>query len=351
MIDHILDGIHLSDAISVIGATQRKKLEDLRIQRVLTVSAMSIDDSKKINGIHYKFIFMMDMPTQDILGDNVLEEAVAYIENAVKDGVNILVHCEMGTSRCVTVVCAYLMRRFEWSPNKALLFLKERRPNVQPNTGFMRQLEIFAHLGYKADPQSLTVSPLYRNFCADTGNVPKLQPCSPIIDSASTSISDPQAPINIPKASLDHKSPEGMAAQLKFRCRKCRADLFYDTHVLYHGRGRSGTTGEAMTENDEKKLRKAFSLGDNRCNFEYFITPMKWMDADQFQGKINCPKCSEKLGQYIWGGRKCLGSDDLRCGTHVSPWFYIQKCQVDKIRVGGDLSLPANMAVPSVVIS
>lgn len=38
---------------------------------------------------------------------------------------------ELGMSRSVAVVCAYLMRRFEWTPYKALLFIKERRPNAQ----------------------------------------------------------------------------------------------------------------------------------------------------------------------------------------------------------------------------
>lgn len=34
----------------------------------------------------------MDMLDQDILGDDLLEDAIAYIEKAVSDGVNILVH-------------------------------------------------------------------------------------------------------------------------------------------------------------------------------------------------------------------------------------------------------------------
>ncbi|CAD5229564.1 unnamed protein product [Bursaphelenchus okinawaensis] len=350
MIDHIIDGVYISDAISVIGATQMRKLEELRIQRVLTVSAMTIDELKKVPGVHYKFLFMMDLSSQDILGDNLLEEAIQYIEKAVKDGVNILVHCEMGTSRSVAVVCGYLMRRFEWSPNKALVYIKDKRPNVQPNDGFMRQLEIFYQLDFKSDPRSLATAPLYRNFCADSGNVPKLHSRSSITDPASTSTSDPQSPINVPKASMDQRSPEVLEAQFKFRCRKCRNDLFYDTHVLYHAKGTPGTTGETVTDvDDERRLRKAFSL-DDRCRFEYFITPMKWMDADQFQGKINCPKCSEKLGQYIWGGRKCQGSDETNCGTHVSPWFYIQKSKVDKTRLNSSLKTP-NVSVPTVVIS
>lgn len=45
-----------------------------------------------MSDIHYKFLFMMDTENQDILGDNLLEEAVGYIEKAVEDGANIVVH-------------------------------------------------------------------------------------------------------------------------------------------------------------------------------------------------------------------------------------------------------------------
>jgi protein-tyrosine phosphatase len=58
----------------------------------LTASALPINESNKLPGIDYKFIFMMDLRGQDILGDNLLEEAIAYIEQAVSDGANIVVH-------------------------------------------------------------------------------------------------------------------------------------------------------------------------------------------------------------------------------------------------------------------
>jgi protein-tyrosine phosphatase len=96
----------------------------------MTVSALPINEANRLPGIQYKFVFMMDMTNQDILGDNLLEDAIAYIEQAVHDNVNILVHCEVGVSRSVTVVAAYLMRRFEWSGKKAVYFIKDKRPTA-----------------------------------------------------------------------------------------------------------------------------------------------------------------------------------------------------------------------------
>lgn len=53
---------------------------------------MEIPEQERIPGIEYKFIFAMDMPTQDILGHNILENGIEYIERAVKDGASLLVH-------------------------------------------------------------------------------------------------------------------------------------------------------------------------------------------------------------------------------------------------------------------
>jgi hypothetical protein len=158
--------------------------------------------------------------------------------------------------------------------------------SFSPNESFQTQLEIFSHSGYKADPHTLSSSPLYRNFCADAGIVPKaghLRASRQTSDElASTSGSDPSIPNPrlAPRAHLDDKAPEVIAAQHLFKCRKCRTELFYDTHVLYHARGTSGTSGEHQDH---------FTNLTNRCAFEYFITPMKWMlqiDED-FQGKVD----------------------------------------------------------------
>jgi len=348
MLDLIIDGIYISDAASVISATHRDKLLELQIERVLTASAMPVNEIDKLPNVQYKFIFMMDMASQDILGDNLLEDAIAYIERAVKDGVNIVVHCEVGVSRSVTLVAAYLMKRFEWSAKKALYFIQEKRPNAGPNSSFMVQLDVFSHIGYKADPHTLATSPLYRNFCADHGIVPKIGGNRKISDdsAASTSRFDPSVPDprNTPRAQLDEKSPEVIAAQYLFRCRRCRKELFYDTHVLYHARGSGGTTGE----NSDHIVNLT-----NRCTFEYFITPMKWMQVDDFQGKINCPKCNDKIGHFNWGGNRCSGDGNERCSTHVTPWFHIQRTRVDKFSANPNsrAQSKSEILVPTVVIS
>lgn len=53
---------------------------------------MSIPEHKKLKDIKYKFVFVIDMITQDILAKNLLENAILFIEDAVGTGGRVLVH-------------------------------------------------------------------------------------------------------------------------------------------------------------------------------------------------------------------------------------------------------------------
>lgn len=58
-------------------------------------------------------------------------------------GSRVLVHCKMGVSRSGSTVIAYAMKEYGWSLERALGHVRERRPIVHPNPGFMRQLELY----------------------------------------------------------------------------------------------------------------------------------------------------------------------------------------------------------------
>ena len=66
-------------------------------------------------------------------------EALARDPNA-----HVLVHCVEGISRSVSVVAAYLMARFGWTPNEAVKFIKNKRRVAEPNFGFVQQLHEYA---------------------------------------------------------------------------------------------------------------------------------------------------------------------------------------------------------------
>ncbi|CAI8044765.1 Dual specificity protein phosphatase 12, partial [Geodia barretti] len=91
-----------------------------------------------------KFIEVADMPKSDLL--HHFEECCHFIRDGRERG-TVLVHCEHGVSRSVTVVLAYLM----WTERRSLRILyqelKERKPEIRPNSGFMDQLRLWEDMG------------------------------------------------------------------------------------------------------------------------------------------------------------------------------------------------------------
>ncbi|KAG1730817.1 uncharacterized protein EDB91DRAFT_1059141 [Suillus paluster] len=65
----------------------------------------------------------------------------------------------------------------------------------------------------------------------------------------------------------------------------------------------------------------------------YFVEPMKWMEPfledGQLAGKIICPKCGAKLGNYDWAGACCSCNREW-----VTPGFCIHRSKVDEVVAG-----------------
>jgi hypothetical protein len=73
-----------------------------------------------------------------------LESATKFIHHHVdvQQGA-VVVHCRQGISRSASVVIAYLMRYHGMSLEEAYVLAKTRRPLVNPNPGFWKQLQEF----------------------------------------------------------------------------------------------------------------------------------------------------------------------------------------------------------------
>ena len=71
-----------------------------------------------------------------------LPRTTRYITRALRAGpeARVLVHCAMGASRSVAVVCGYLIAMHGLHPTQALEFVRARRTAAAPNRGFVDQL-------------------------------------------------------------------------------------------------------------------------------------------------------------------------------------------------------------------
>ena len=121
-----------------------ENIEDLKkkgIKKILTVMNGPSDlYFFKEHGFIHKIIDILDEDYENII--QYFGECLNYMKGDKK----ILVHCMAGASRSATIVIAYLMWTEKLTFEKALEFVKSKRPIVCPNDGFQDQLKLFEKL-------------------------------------------------------------------------------------------------------------------------------------------------------------------------------------------------------------
>lgn len=86
----------------------------------------------------YLNIHVQDIPEENI--NIYFDQSIEFIENAIKGGGKVLVHCSCGVSRSSTIVINYLMHKNDWTLEESLKYVKSKRAIVEPNEGFKNQL-------------------------------------------------------------------------------------------------------------------------------------------------------------------------------------------------------------------
>ncbi|KAJ3690172.1 hypothetical protein LUZ61_019336 [Rhynchospora tenuis] len=124
---------------SVGAALNKDKLKELNITHVLTV-ARSLQPAYP-NEFIYKKIDVLDSPETRL--EDYFEECINFIDEAIRTGGNVLVHCFAGRSRSVTIVVAYLMKKHRMTREAAFSLVISKRTLAAPNSGFIRQLDNF----------------------------------------------------------------------------------------------------------------------------------------------------------------------------------------------------------------
>ncbi|CAD6446082.1 2a637dca-ac36-486d-b540-8dc2f72be30c [Sclerotinia trifoliorum] len=92
-------------------------------------------------GISHKDFRVQDDALEDILC--IMKDACDTIDKALDESRGVLVHCGLGISRSGTIVLGYVMRKKTLDRDQALLFVRQKRLRVQPNTGFWEQLNVW----------------------------------------------------------------------------------------------------------------------------------------------------------------------------------------------------------------
>ncbi|KAL3931297.1 MAG: hypothetical protein SGPRY_001181 [Prymnesium sp.] len=132
--NQITNNLFLGSAASV-NATSIKHLQ---ISHVVSIVNRNM---KAPAGCDHLLCRITDDEDSDLLP--VLRVSIPFIAGALAAGGSVLVHCEQGVSRSVSVVCAHLIHASggKLSLVEALHSVKSQRPCAQPNSGFLQQLQ------------------------------------------------------------------------------------------------------------------------------------------------------------------------------------------------------------------
>lgn len=277
------------------AAEDESLIKGFQITHILTVDIFPLKLNWD-NNCELMFVKADDIPEEDLLTH--FEETCKFIEEGRNAG-GCLVHCYFGVSRSATLVIAYIMRKYSLNFEQALRKVKEKRACVGPNPGFTYQLRLFHFMEYRIDKMCLQ----YRLY---------------ILEKLATMAKRAGAFSAVPDELKSFWSVDDNASGERLKCKKCRLALFPTSKIVPHMQDESAPWWDPRWQDDPGEL----------CTSSFFVEPTQWLfeQAQSLQGKVLCPKCGSKVGNYNWAGLYC------ECGACVQPGFHITQSRVDRTR-------------------
>ncbi|KAI8977918.1 protein-tyrosine phosphatase-like protein [Pilobolus umbonatus] len=144
----------------------RSFLEKNKIRSILTLGHFKFCYATEFN---HKIIPVTDNPEANII--KYFPEAIEFIKESISRNENILVHCLAGVSRSPTIVTAFLMATQHLRYKAALAIIKQTRPFVNPNPGFIEQLRLFQQMNYQFDRHNPLYIDYLKNHPKDAGHL------------------------------------------------------------------------------------------------------------------------------------------------------------------------------------
>lgn len=127
--------------ISNITAARRTELQ--QFERVITVCQDPIDDNISCNYEQYN---LSDGPNDTTRGEcsySLFSQAANATVSAINKDETTLVHCHAGISRSPSVVIAALAVAHDSSFHKSRAFVKEQRPQTNPNQTLLNHAKTY----------------------------------------------------------------------------------------------------------------------------------------------------------------------------------------------------------------
>ncbi len=122
------------------SSCNREKLKENSIETI--ISAIYGSTASFPFDFDYERAALLDTESEDILTE--INRLLPIIHENIQEGKGVLVHCMYGKSRSCTIVAAYLIQYLDMTAEESLKFILEKRPQIDPNPGYLEQLEKFS---------------------------------------------------------------------------------------------------------------------------------------------------------------------------------------------------------------
>lgn len=235
--------------------------------------------------------------------------------------------------------------------DSALALVRECRPQVEPNSGFIKQLRMYEAMGCPTTQEQLESHKIYRRWmnsrsvmdALSVNRAPEVRDItfrdeedesedenaqleqaqsqtqsvgvaleSLNLNNVDAEITDPDITVSSPST-----APAGPSPEVELKCRKCRRLVAKSNFIIPHKppSHRDPSSGSA----------------DEPCA-HIFLHPLSWMKdvlaLGELDGRLTCPnpKCGANIGKFAWQGLRCS------CGGWVTPGFGVARSKVDEVR-------------------
>ena len=142
-ISKIKEGFYIGDKISAISLDV---IIQFKITHMINATGNQIMNQWESIGIAYLTLNWSETPKQILFDskDEIANRIVEFIDGSlIGKGEGILAHSFKGQNRVCIVVLIYLMKKYRWSLNKSMQYLKSKKQDVDIPSYFFEQLKNF----------------------------------------------------------------------------------------------------------------------------------------------------------------------------------------------------------------
>ena len=138
-ISKIKEGFFIGDRIA---GTSLDVVLQFKISHMINAAGSQILNQFETIGVRYLTLNWTENASQKLIDskDEIQNRIVSFIDDAIENGEGLLAYSVKGQNRACIIIIIYFMRKYFWSLNKCLEFLRVKKKNASIPPYFLKQL-------------------------------------------------------------------------------------------------------------------------------------------------------------------------------------------------------------------